>query len=169
MQFGPLIGIAVALACIIVGNALEGGHLSSMVGGSAAIIVLGGTIGAVIVQYPGPTLMGALGAVGTTFKKPKVESAKLVDEIVEYANRARRDGILALEKRRVEGVAPVSGQGPDDGDRRRGLDFAPRHDGDRDRAARGARRGRGQGVRSQRADIRRRSGSSAPSSGSFTS
>jgi chemotaxis protein MotA len=97
MQFGPLIGIAIALIAIIGGNALEGGHLTSMLGGSAAIIVLGGTIGAVVVQFPGATLMGALGAVGTTFKKPAVESTKLVDEIVEYANRARRDGILALE------------------------------------------------------------------------
>jgi chemotaxis protein MotA len=98
MQFGPLVGILVALFCIIVGNALEGGHLGSMVGGPAALIVLGGTIGAVVVQYPGSTLVAAVKAVGGMFKKPKVDSHKLVDEIVEYANRARRDGILALEK-----------------------------------------------------------------------
>jgi chemotaxis protein MotA len=98
MQFGPLIGIAVALFCILVGNALEGGHMGSMVGGPAALIVVGGTIGAVIVQFPGSTLLGAVSAAGSTFKKSKVDAAKLVDEIVDYANRARRDGILALEK-----------------------------------------------------------------------
>lgn len=97
MQFGPLIGILVALFAIVGGNALEGGHLGSMLGGSAAIIVLGGTIGATIVQFPAETLKGALGSVGKTFKKTAVDSAKLVDEIVDYANRARRDGILALE------------------------------------------------------------------------
>jgi chemotaxis protein MotA len=97
MQFGPLIGIAVALIAIIGGNALEGGHLASMLGLSAAIIVIGGTIGATVVQFPGSTLKGAIGAVGKTFKKPAADSAKLVDEIVDYANRARRDGILALE------------------------------------------------------------------------
>jgi chemotaxis protein MotA len=98
MQIGPLVGILVALFCIIVGNTLEGGHLGSMVGGPAALIVLGGTIGAVAVQYPGSTLLAAVKAVGALFKKPSVDPAKLVDEIVEYANRARRDGILALEK-----------------------------------------------------------------------
>src|SRR5271165_6515652 len=98
MQFGPLIGIAFALFAILVGNALEGGHMGSMVGGPAALIVLGGTIGAVIVQFPGATLLGAVRAAGGTFKKSGVDAAKLVDEIVDYANRARRDGILALEK-----------------------------------------------------------------------
>ncbi|HZU84538.1 MAG TPA: motility-associated protein, partial [Polyangiaceae bacterium] len=95
MQFGPLVGILVALLAILVGNALEGGHMGSMVGGPAALIVLGGTIGAVIVQYPASTLIGALKAAGSTFKKPAADAAKLVDEIVDYANRARRDGILA--------------------------------------------------------------------------
>jgi chemotaxis protein MotA len=97
MQPGPLVGILVALVAIIGGNALEGGHLTSMLGGSAAIIVLGGTLGATIVQFPGATLKGALGAVAATMRKAPVEPSKLVDEIVEYANRARRDGILALE------------------------------------------------------------------------
>jgi chemotaxis protein MotA len=98
MQFGPLIGIAFALFAILVGNALEGGHMGSMVGGPAALIVLGGTIGAVIVQFPGSTLFAAVRAAGGAFKKSAVNPAKLVDEIVDYANRARRDGILALEK-----------------------------------------------------------------------
>jgi chemotaxis protein MotA len=98
MQFGPLIGILFALFAILVGNALEGGHMGSMVGGPAALIVLGGTIGAVIVQFPGATLLAAVRAAGGTFMKAGVDPAKIVDEIVDYANRARRDGILALEK-----------------------------------------------------------------------
>ena len=98
MNPGPLIGIALALFFILVGNVLEGGHLESILGGPAAMIVVGGTIGAVVVQYPGSTLLGAVRAAGALFKKPKGDPAKLVDEIVDYANRARRDGMLALEK-----------------------------------------------------------------------
>ena len=94
----PLLGIGVALFCIILGNVLEGGKLQSMLGMSAAIIVIGGTIGAVMVQYPLSTIIAACKAAAATFKKPKTDPQKLVDEIVDYANRARRDGILALEK-----------------------------------------------------------------------
>lgn len=98
MQPGPIIGMLVALVAILFGNALEGGHMSSVVGGPAALIVLGGTIGAVIVQYPFSTLMDALKAAGRTFKKPSQNARTLIDEIVGYANQARLEGILALEK-----------------------------------------------------------------------
>ncbi|MFM7295762.1 MAG: flagellar motor protein [Planctomycetota bacterium] len=98
MQPGPLIGMLVALVAILGGNALEGGHLGSVVGGPAALIVLGGTIGAVIVQYPFDTLKASIRAAAQTFKKPAHEPSALIEEIVGYANQARRDGILALEK-----------------------------------------------------------------------
>jgi len=91
MQPGPLIGMAFALFCILLGNLLEGGHLGSVVGGPAALIVVGGTIGAVMVQYPMSTLLAAVRAAGATFKKPTQDGHKLIDEIVD-------DGILALEK-----------------------------------------------------------------------
>ncbi len=103
MQLGPLIGIVIAMIAIFGGNVLEGGHITALIGGPAAMIVFGGTIGAVVVQYPTSLIMAALGAAGATFKKPTTDAAKLVDEIVDYANRARRDGILALEK-----AAPTS-------------------------------------------------------------
>ncbi|MEI8258414.1 MAG: flagellar motor protein [Deltaproteobacteria bacterium] len=98
MQPGPIVGIVVALVAILLGNALEGGHMASLVGGPAGLIVVGGTIGAVIVQYPFSTLKAALMAAGKTFKKPTLSGAKMVEEIVVYANRARREGILSLER-----------------------------------------------------------------------
>lgn len=98
MQLGPVIGIVFTLVCVLLGNFLEGGHASSLVGGPAFMIVVGGTIGAVIVQYPFSTLKAAIAAVGASFKKSPLDPHKLVDEIVDYANKARRDGILALEK-----------------------------------------------------------------------
>lgn len=88
----------IVLLCVLGGNLLEGGHAGSLVGGPAALIVLGGTIGAVVVQYPFGTLKAAMGAAKSAFGKPKVDPAKIVEEIVDYANKARRDGILALEK-----------------------------------------------------------------------
>jgi chemotaxis protein MotA len=98
MQPGPIIGMVVAMVAILFGNTLEGGHMSSVVGGPAALIVIGGTIGAVIVQYPFSTLKAALKAAGNTFKKPAQDARTLIEEIVGYANQARLEGILALEK-----------------------------------------------------------------------
>jgi len=77
----------------VAGNLLEGGQFGSLLGGPAALIVLGGTIGAGIVQFPLETCAAAVKALGPLLKKSAVSPAKLVDEIVGYADRARRDGI----------------------------------------------------------------------------
>jgi chemotaxis protein MotA len=98
VDIGIFIGIAVAFGCILLGNALEGGHMGSIVGGPAFLIVIGGTVGAVIVQFPLPQVSDSLKAAKKLFKKPGHDAAKLVDEIVEFAQRARKDGVLGLEK-----------------------------------------------------------------------
>ena len=95
---GPLLGVLVAFGLIIIGYLSEGGHLGSLIGGPAFLIVVGGTFGAVLVQFTPGTFFGAFKAIGGLFGKPKNDPAKLVDEIVDYAQRARRDGILALER-----------------------------------------------------------------------
>ena len=95
---GPVVGIVVAIVLILVGNIVEGGHLGALLNGPAALIVIGGTLGAVMVQYPMSTLKGAVSSVLATFKKSPDDPSKILEELVDYANRARRDGILALEK-----------------------------------------------------------------------
>jgi chemotaxis protein MotA len=94
----PLIGVVFALFAILVGNMLEGGHLGSLVGGPAALIVLGGTAGAVMVQFPFPVLGGAMKSAAGLFKKSPVDPAALLNEIVGFATQARKGGLLSLEK-----------------------------------------------------------------------
>lgn len=95
---GPALGVLVAVGMIIFGNLIEGGHVSSLLNLPAFFIVVGGTIGATLAQFSPASFVLALKAIAGLFKKPSVEPAKLVDEIVDYAQRARRDGILALER-----------------------------------------------------------------------
>ena len=95
---GVIVGIVIALVMILGGNFLEGGHAGGLLALPSAMIVIGGTIGSVFVQYPFATIKAALQACVACFKKPDIDPAKIVEEIVDYANRARRDGILALEK-----------------------------------------------------------------------
>lgn len=98
MDIGPIIGLVTAFALILIGGALEGVHLSSLVSPTAGMIVVGGSIGAAVVQYPLSVVKASLGAFGQIFKKSSADPHKLIDEIVDYANKARRDGILGLER-----------------------------------------------------------------------
>jgi chemotaxis protein MotA len=97
MDLASVIGLVVALGMILAGNAIEGGRISQIAQPTAAMIVIGGTIGATMLQFPLPTFIGALKQIKSVFFTPASRDAKLVEEIVGYAATARRDGILALE------------------------------------------------------------------------
>lgn len=98
MDFGIVIGILVAIGAIIGGNIMEGGHLESLVGVPAFIIVIGGTVGAVMVQFPLGVCKAAVSGSMKLLKPPKRDPQKLVEEIVGMAQLARKDGVLGLEK-----------------------------------------------------------------------
>lgn len=91
-------GIIFALACILVGQALEGGHAGSLMQLTAGIIVLGGTIGAVAVAFPMPDFMRGLKMAGRIFGTRKDDTEEIIKQVVELASIARRDGVLALEQ-----------------------------------------------------------------------
>ena len=97
MDFLTIGGIVLAIACILGGQALEGGHASSLMQATAAIIVLGGTFGATMVAYPKKDFMRGLQlAKGALLEKVEPIDA-LIAKIVELASLARKDGVLALE------------------------------------------------------------------------
>ncbi|MFO0553037.1 MAG: flagellar motor protein [Polyangiaceae bacterium] len=111
MDVGIFIGLAVALGMILGGNALEGGHVSSIVGGPAAMIVLGGTIGAVMVQFPLPIVKAAIGSAKSLLKQPPHDPSQILEQVVQFAQKARTDGILALEKLAGEAHHPFLAKG----------------------------------------------------------
>ncbi len=98
MDLGLLFGLVFGIGAVLFGNKLEHGLIRDVVGGPAALIVIGGTLGAVIVQFPIPVLKDSVKWLGKMFKKQAVDVHALVDEIVALATRARREGILGLEK-----------------------------------------------------------------------
>jgi chemotaxis protein MotA len=102
MDIGTIGGILLALGCILGGQALEGGHAGSLVQATAAIIVLGGTIGAVAVSFPMPDLKRGIGLGKHAFTQKKSDVGELITQVVELAGIARREGVLALEQRMAE-------------------------------------------------------------------
>lgn len=92
-------GILLAIVAILGGQALEGGHVGSLLQLTAFLIVIGGTIGAVMLAYPRADFVRGLKLAKSVFKEEKVDLDGLVKQLVEMAGVARRDGVLALESK----------------------------------------------------------------------
>jgi chemotaxis protein MotA len=99
MDIATLLGIILAIGGILLGQLLEGGHVGSVVQGTAALIVFGGTIGAVAVSYPLKDFLRGLKLAAMALRDKKSDLDQIVQQIVELAGVARRDGVLALEQR----------------------------------------------------------------------
>ena len=98
MDKATLIGLVLGFAAIIGGQVLEGGSLHSIMQFTAAIIVLGGTFGAVFVSYPFQDVMEGFRGIRKVLKEPSQDPFQMIQQIITYANKARREGILSLEK-----------------------------------------------------------------------
>jgi chemotaxis protein MotA len=97
LDVGSILGIVVASSAILLGNALEGGHLSALVQPTAFLIVFGGTLGATMLGFPLPVFLRAVRALREVFSEAQRDEKALIEELVEYAQKARREGIIALE------------------------------------------------------------------------
>jgi chemotaxis protein MotA len=94
-----IIGLLLAAAAIVGGQVLEGGHVSSILQPTAALIVFGGTLGAVFVQYSFRMVIDSIILAARTFLVNKHDLNDIIPDITNFARHAQREGILALEKR----------------------------------------------------------------------
>jgi chemotaxis protein MotA len=92
-----LSGIILALGGILAGLLIEGGNLGQILQPTAAMIVFGGTLGAVMLQFPLPILVLAVQQLGSVFVNPKSDPEATIQQLVEYAQKARREGIVSLD------------------------------------------------------------------------
>jgi chemotaxis protein MotA len=90
-------GLAVAFAGILGGLVLEKGRVQDVSQVTAAIIVLGGTLGAVMVTTPLGVLMSAARKLSVLFFEPGQEPDAIIEQIIGYATKARKNGIVSLE------------------------------------------------------------------------
>lgn len=97
MDILSIIGVVLAFGAIIGGNWLEGGHLGSLVNGPAMIIVVGGSLGAVLLQTPLTVFMRALRMTGSVFMPGHKPLEPMIQNMVEWSQRARKEGLLGLE------------------------------------------------------------------------
>jgi len=97
MDKGSISGLFVAIAGIIAGMLIEGGNLSQILQPTAALIVFGGTLGAVLLQFPLATVMTAFRNMAQVFVTPRKLNDELARLLVGFANKARRNGVVSLD------------------------------------------------------------------------
>lgn len=90
-------GLLLAAGGILGGLLIEGGKLTDIAQVTALMIVLGGTIGAVMVTTPLKTLMRAVKYLGNIFFEKEEEPQQVIEEIIGYATKARKNSIISLE------------------------------------------------------------------------
>lgn len=91
------IGLLLGIAAIIGGQMMEGGHVSALLQPTAFLIVIGGTMGAVMLQSPKQTFFNGLSMGRWIFFPPAIDAQKLVNLLTGWSQLARREGLLALE------------------------------------------------------------------------
>ena len=98
MDILSIIGITLAFAAIIGGNLLEGGHTDQLFQLTAFLIVVGGTMGAVMLQTSIPVFLRALTMLRWVFVTPRVDIEGTIEKLVNWSQMSRREGLLALEE-----------------------------------------------------------------------
>lgn len=98
MDKGSALGVAVAVGGILGGLMIDGGNVGQIIQPTAAMIVFGGTLGAVMLQFPLELLMRSAREMKTVFLFQGPDLRKLVDQIIGFANKARKEGVVSLDK-----------------------------------------------------------------------
>lgn len=108
MDILSIVGLVLAVIAILGGQILEGGHVSSLINAPAFLIVIGGTMAAVMVQAPLPVFKRAIRRSVWIFRPPRVSLEETIEKIVGWSNIARKEGLLGLEGLIDEETDPFS-------------------------------------------------------------
>jgi chemotaxis protein MotA len=98
MDIASIGGIVVAILGILAGMMIEGGNIGQITQPTAALIVIGGTMGAVMLQFPLNIFLAALKQMMKIFVSNGANSEAVLKQLVQFANKARKSGIVSLDQ-----------------------------------------------------------------------
>lgn len=98
MDLSSIIGLIIGFALLLAGFTLEGGHLTSLLEPTAAMIVFGGTVGAVMTSFSMEDIKQVPKLFKIMFTEKKYEVNELISTLCGFAEKARREGLLCLER-----------------------------------------------------------------------
>jgi len=90
-------GLILALGGILLGLTLEGGKIAQIMQPTSAMMVVGGTIGAVMLQFPLSVVLQAFWRLGSVFFVKGTDTEAQIGQMVAFANKARKDGVVSLD------------------------------------------------------------------------
>jgi len=102
VDFATLIGMTLNLCMVALAIRMGGATVTSMLDEHAGLVVIGGTVFAMITSYSGTQLKGLGKVVLRAFLYPMPSPEKEIERLVAFANLARREGLLALEEKLEE-------------------------------------------------------------------
>ena len=111
MDILSIVGVLIGIAAIIGGNAMEGGHISGLANGPAAVIVIGGTVGAAMLQTPMPIFRHAFAILRWIFFPPTLDMRENINKVINWSMTARKEGLLGLEAITDNEIDPFSRKG----------------------------------------------------------
>lgn len=106
-----LLGLAMSIGAVFAGNLLEGGSAAALLQLTAFVIVVGGTVGAVLLQTPLADFRMAIARLRYVFLPPGDSREAAAERLLSWSRRARRDGLLALESELESGASDFEAKG----------------------------------------------------------
>jgi chemotaxis protein MotA len=98
LDLSTVAGIGLAVGGIIGGLLLENGSIQDVLQGTAAMIVLGGTLGAVLITNPLSVVRRAFGGLGHVFFEKTHNTTAVIEALIQFSAKARKNGIVSLEQ-----------------------------------------------------------------------
>lgn len=97
MDMLTILGLVMGIGAILLGNYLDGGHITALMNFPAALIVLGGTLGAVFLQTSAAVIKRAFNLLSWVFIPPVPEIERGINTMSYWSVTARKEGLLGLE------------------------------------------------------------------------
>ena len=110
MDIATLIGILIA-GGLVLSSIIMGGSITWFINYPSLMIVFGGTMGATLLSYPLSEVMSVFGVAKNVFQHRAQNVNELIDSLVSFARKARREGILSFESelKKVDNAFMVKG------------------------------------------------------------
>ena len=97
MDLGTIVGLIAGLGLILVTIISGGAGIGNYISVGSIIVVLGGSFGAMLVANPLSRMLGIVKYVMIVVQTPDWQEEKIISDLVAFSERARREGLLALE------------------------------------------------------------------------